>query len=148
MSEERSDTSRSVEQPDSDDLKLINGIGIAVEDRLHDHGIYTFAQLVALSPADIAAAVVGLAGLSAERIIKQNWIGQARKLASKSISSKIQEEVEAPAEQLVPPVVAPPRLKEDQVHPLVVAMTEPIGVPRLSQIEMVLVSAHTPQNFF
>jgi hypothetical protein len=160
MSEERSDTSRSVEQPDRDDLKLINGIGKAVEDRLHDHGIYTFAQLVALSPADIAAAVAGLAGLSAERIMKQDWIGQARKLASKSVLSEAQEGVEAPIEhsptpsdEITPAVAelelaAPAAEVTEPVPPPVVAITELIGVPRLSQIEMVLVSAHTPQNFF
>jgi hypothetical protein len=160
MSEERSDTLRSVEQPDSDDLKLINGIGKAVEDRLHDHGIYTFAQLVAVSPADIAAAVAGLAGLTAERIIKQDWIGQARKLASKSVLSDAQEGVEAPIEhsprpsdEITPAVAelelaAPTAEVTEPVPPPVVAITELIGVPRLSQIEMVLVSAHTPQNFF
>jgi hypothetical protein len=162
MSEERSDTLRSVEQPDSDDLKLINGIGKAVEDRLHDHSIYTFAQLVAASPADIAAAVAGLAGLSAERIIKQDWIGQARKLASKSVLSEAQEGVEAPMEHshsptpsdeitravAEPGLAAPADEVTEPVPPPVVAITEPIGVPRLSQIEMVLVSAHTPQNFF
>jgi len=148
MSKERSETSRSVEPPASNDLKHINGIGPVVEHRLHGVDIYTYAQLAVLSPADIAAAVDGLAGLSAERIIKQNWIGQARKLASKSISSKTQEEVEAPAELLVPPVVAPPGLKEDQIPPQVVAISEPIGVPRLSRIETVLAGAHTPQNFF
>ncbi len=98
MSKEQSDTSRSVEPPEINDLKLINGIGPAVERRLHGVGIYTYAQLAALSPADIAAAVADLAGLSAERIIKQDWIGQARRLASESISREAQAEIETPAE--------------------------------------------------
>jgi hypothetical protein len=128
MSKKRSDTSRDVEPPEIDDLKLINGIGPAVERRLHGVGIYTFAQLAALSPADIAAAVADLAGLSAERIIKQDWIGQARKLASEPISSEAQEEVEAPAEPVVPPVIsqveltAPAAEKTESVSPVV---TEP-----------------------
>src|SRR5258708_5358151 len=165
MSKKRSDSSRSVEPPEIDDLKLINGIGPAVERRLHGVGIYTYAQLAALSPADIAAAVADLAGLSAERIIKQDWIGQARKLVSASISSEAQEEVETPAELMVPPVVsevelaapaaevtepippvvAPPGAKETQFTPPVVAMT---GVLRLRQIETIPAGAHTPQNFF
>jgi hypothetical protein len=66
----------------ADDFRLINGIGPAVESRLHSAGILTFAQLAALSPDDIAALVVGLTGLSAERIVKQDWIGQARELAA------------------------------------------------------------------
>ena len=128
MSKKRSDTSRSVEPPEIDDLKLINGIGPAVERRLHGVGIYTYAQLAALSPADIAAAVADLAGLSAERIIKQDWIGQARKLVSASISSEAQEEVESPAELMVPPVVsefelAPPAAEKTESVPPVV--TEP-----------------------
>jgi hypothetical protein len=162
MSKKRSDTSRGEGPPEIDDLKLINGIGPAVEDRLHDHGIYTFAQLVALSPADIAAAVAGLAGLSAERIIKQDWIGQARKLASKSVSSEAKERVEAsiehshsptPSDEITPAVAelelaAPAAEVTEPVPPPVVAITEPIGVPRLSQIETVLTGAHTPKNFF
>jgi hypothetical protein len=168
MFEERSDTSRSVEQPDSDDLKLINGIGIAVEDRLHDHSIYTFAQLVAASPADIAAAVAGLAGLSAERIMKQDWIGQARKLASKPVSSEAQEGVEALAEvevppavaelelaapaaevtEPVPPIVAPPGPKEDQISSPTAAIAEPIGALRLIQLETIPTGSRTSQNCY
>jgi predicted flap endonuclease-1-like 5' DNA nuclease len=84
MARRSSSTSMAVKPPNTDDLKLINGIGPGVESRLHGVGIYTFAQLAALSPADIAASVSGLAGLTTERIIKQDWIGQARKLASES----------------------------------------------------------------
>src|SRR5438876_1103452 len=88
MSHERSDTSSSDGPARADDLKLINGIGPADEKRLNDVGIFTFAQLAALSPADIAAAVTGISGLTAERIIKQDWIGQARKLARQSTVSE------------------------------------------------------------
>ncbi|MGH2493866.1 MAG: helix-hairpin-helix domain-containing protein [Ktedonobacteraceae bacterium] len=71
-----------------DDLQLINGIGPAIVKKLHGVGINTFAQLAALSPADIAAAIAD----SAERIIKQDWIGQAHKLAA----NKAQPGVETP----------------------------------------------------
>lgn len=98
MVRKRSPTDRAAESPRIDDLKLINGIGPAVEKRLNGVSIFTFAQLAALSPADIAAAVAGLAGLSAERIIKQDWIGQARKLATESVASEAQKDVEAPVE--------------------------------------------------
>lgn len=81
MARKDSHTSRALEPPETDDLKLIHDISPAVERRLHSTGIYTFAQLAALFPADIAASVAGLSGLTAERIIKQDWIGQARKLA-------------------------------------------------------------------
>ena len=105
MTNERSGTSSSDRPPRADDLKLINGIGPAVEKRLHSVGIFTFAQLAALSPADIAAAVAGISGLTSERIIKQDWIGQAHTLTSKSISSEAQEEAEVPAELVVPSIV-------------------------------------------
>ena len=121
MSNKHPPRSRPLESPEFDDLKLINGIGPAVERRLHGVGIYTYAQLAALSPADIAAAVADLAGLSAERIIKQDWISQARKLASESISSEAQEEVEAPAELVVPPVVSQVELAASAAE-----VTEPV----------------------
>jgi Helix-hairpin-helix domain len=121
MSNKHPPRSRPLEPPEFDDLKLINGIGPAVERRLHGVGIYTYAQLAALSPADIAAAVADLAGLSAERIIKQDWISQARKLASESISSEAQEEVEAPAELVAPPVVTKPELTAPAAE-----VTEPV----------------------
>jgi hypothetical protein len=129
MSKKRSDTSRGEESSDFDDLKLINGIGPAVERRLHGIGTYTYAQLAALSPADIAAAVAGIGGLTSERIIKQDWIGQAYKLASESISSKAQEEVEVPAEPVVPPIVSQVELaaqtdKKNESVPPVVAEPE------------------------
>lgn len=91
MVKKQAATSRSVEPSETDNLKLINGIGPAVEHRLHGIGIYTFAQLAALSPADIAAAIAGLSGLTAKRIAKQDWIGQASRLAASSKSTEKQE---------------------------------------------------------
>lgn len=89
---------RSAESPRIDDLKLINGIGPAVEKRLNAIGIFTFAQLAALSPADVAAALADLIGLSSEHIIKQDWIGKAHKLAEESTSSEAQKDFEPVAE--------------------------------------------------
>jgi predicted flap endonuclease-1-like 5' DNA nuclease len=66
-------------------LTLIKGIGPEIKTRLHNAGILTFAQLSASSPEKIAAVV---AGLSAKRIAKENWIGQARKLASRQKPAK------------------------------------------------------------
>ena len=97
MTSKRSPTNRDSEPPRIDDLKLINGIGPVVEKRLNSVGIVGYAQLAYLSPADIAAAVADLAGLSAERIIKQDWIGQARKLAAVSTSNEAQKHLEPAA---------------------------------------------------
>jgi len=129
MSKKRSEISRNEEPPEIDDLKLIIGIGPVVERRLHGVGIYTYAQLAALSPADIAAAAIGISGLTSERIIKQDWVGQARKLASGSISSEAQEEVEVPAELVVSSNVsqvelAAPAAEKAECGPPVVAEPE------------------------
>jgi predicted flap endonuclease-1-like 5' DNA nuclease len=61
-----------------DDLKQIHGIGPTAERRLSEAGIRTLAQLALASPEAIAARA---AGLSAQRIAKENWIGQARQLS-------------------------------------------------------------------
>jgi predicted flap endonuclease-1-like 5' DNA nuclease len=101
MDSKRPPTNRAAEPQRIDDLKLINGIGPAVEKRLNDVGIVAFAQLAALSPADIAAVVADLAGLSAERIIKQDWLGQARELAAESTSNEAQKQLETATESSV-----------------------------------------------
>src|SRR5450759_4711611 len=84
MSNEDSPTSKTSAPSEADDFKLIKGIGHNMESRLHNAGILTYAQLAALSPADIATFVSDRVGITVERINKQNWIGQARELASGS----------------------------------------------------------------
>ncbi len=68
----------------ADNLKLINGIGPAIERHLHEGGILTFAKLATVRLAELA----DLVGLSVERIDELDWIGQARKLALESTSSE------------------------------------------------------------
>ncbi len=66
MTKKDSHASRALEPPETGDLKVIHGISPAVEGRLQGVGIYTFAQLAALSPADIAAIeLTPSAGLTA-----------------------------------------------------------------------------------
>lgn len=69
----------------ADDFRLIKGIGPAIANRLHDAGILTFTHLASLSPGKLAAKVNGL---SAKHIARQNWTGQARKLAHKKSQPK------------------------------------------------------------
>ena len=154
MARKGSATSRSVELPDADDLKLINGIGPAVESRLRGVGIKKFAQLAALSPADIAASVSDLTGLTTERIIKQDWIGQAHRLAASSKSTEIQE-----AEELEPvPPVAPepepidltitsPSTKEAEITPLAASIIGFGGVVRILKMEVASATDDVLQNF-
>jgi hypothetical protein len=64
-----------------DDFQQIQGIGAAIDGRLHDAGILTYQDLAALTPEQIAASLAGLAGLSPARIASQDWAGQAGRLA-------------------------------------------------------------------
>lgn len=112
MAKKRIQPSRAIEPPHIDTIQLIDGIGPAIEKRLHSIGIYTFAQLAALSPADIAASVADIAGLTTERIIKQDWIGQARRLASELQTASKQAEVAGQDEE---PLVPDARVVEETV---------------------------------
>lgn len=62
-----------------DDLKLIRGIGPALEQRLHAHGVTSFRQLADLDPAGIAELEACLGGF-AGRIRRDDWIAQAAEL--------------------------------------------------------------------
>lgn len=63
----------------ADDLKKIEGIGPKLEQVLNARGIRRFADLTALDAAELEAldAAIGLDG----RAIRDDWAGQARKLA-------------------------------------------------------------------
>jgi hypothetical protein len=138
MVRKRSPTNKDTQLPRIDDLKLINGIGQGVEKRLNGIGIFTFAQLAALSPADLAAAVAGLAGLSTERIIKQDWIGQASRLATGSLAS----DVEAPIEplklkeqaQIDAPLVEPEQTLETAIEEVSSKAPKEVEVPALNEL--------------
>ncbi|MDY7078659.1 MAG: hypothetical protein SXV54_17230 [Chloroflexota bacterium] len=65
-------------------FERIVGIGPITERRLHDADILTFAQLGAMSPADIYAVVEGISGISIEIIAEKDWSGQALKMVSES----------------------------------------------------------------
>lgn len=62
-----------------DDLKALAGIGPKLEKTLNGLGIWTYAQIAALGPAEIAWLddKLGFAG----RIARDDWTGQAGRLA-------------------------------------------------------------------
>ncbi|MDX2039655.1 MAG: hypothetical protein SF097_00315 [Acidobacteriota bacterium] len=66
--------------PAADDFKLINSISGKMESRLQRAGITSYAELAELAPSEIAGKLGNPAGLL-ERIIRENWSGQARELA-------------------------------------------------------------------
>ena len=62
-----------------DDLKKLSGVGPALEKKLHDAGVTSFAQIAAWGPEDIAAFDEKLSFKG--RIERENWIEQAKELA-------------------------------------------------------------------
>ena len=72
-----------------DDFKRIKGIGQKVELRLHTAGIQTYAQLLELSAQELATQLGTKFHIGAERIEKEDWLGQARELAAQSSSSSM-----------------------------------------------------------
>ena len=63
-----------------DDLKLISGVGPALEKKLHAAGVTSFAQIAGWSEDDVARMddVLSFKG----RITRDDWIGQATTLAA------------------------------------------------------------------
>jgi predicted flap endonuclease-1-like 5' DNA nuclease len=63
-----------------DDLKLINGVGRAIEAKLHAVGIYHFDQIAAMSNEELEwiSTHVGFPG----RAIRENWAGESKILGA------------------------------------------------------------------
>lgn len=68
-----------------DDLKLIKGVGPAIEKTLHELGIYRFNQIAEMSEYDIDRVAQQLRGFRS-RIYREDWIGQARTLQFQKIT--------------------------------------------------------------
>jgi predicted flap endonuclease-1-like 5' DNA nuclease len=68
----------------ANNLTLIDGLGLWVEERLNTLDIYTFDQISKLSHADIET-ITEVFELIPGRIEKDNWVGQARELAKKYV---------------------------------------------------------------
>lgn len=62
-----------------DDLKRLSGVGPALEKKLHEAGVTTFAQVAAWTEADVAAMDEKLSFKG--RIGREGWIEQAKELA-------------------------------------------------------------------
>lgn len=63
----------------ADDLKALSGVGPALEKKLHENGVTTFAQVAAWTEADVADMDEKLSFKG--RITREGWIDQAKKLA-------------------------------------------------------------------
>jgi large subunit ribosomal protein L21 len=64
-----------------DDLKLLSGVGPALEKKLHEAGVTSFAQIAAWTDADVEDFGEKLSFKG--RIEREGWIEQAKELASK-----------------------------------------------------------------
>ena len=62
-----------------DDLKQLSGVGPALEKKLHEAGVTTFAQIAAWTEEDVAAMDEKLSFKG--RIEREGWIEQAKELA-------------------------------------------------------------------
>ena len=71
---------------DKDPLTEIDGIGPAYEKALNAMGIYTFADLAAQNPDDLAANLKSVR-LTAARIKRDQWIEQAAALANEPVTT-------------------------------------------------------------
>jgi len=68
-----------------DDLQRISGIGPGIEKTLHELGIFHFRQIAAFTPENVVWVNQHLRFRG--RIERENWIGQARRLAAESQGS-------------------------------------------------------------
>ena len=66
----------------ADDLKKISGVGPVLEKKLNALGITTYAQVAAFTPEDIAKVDDALSFKG--RIDRDDWLGQAKKLADEA----------------------------------------------------------------
>lgn len=65
-----------------DDLTVIDGIGPKLAERLNIAGVSTFVALAAWQPADVERFETTLPPVQRGRLEREDWIGQARILAS------------------------------------------------------------------
>jgi len=72
---------KRVNATDKDNLKLIDGIGPFIENKLNDIGIYSYEQ-IAQFDTDLIEHVTNAIQFFPGRIERDDWVGQARKLMS------------------------------------------------------------------
>ena len=72
----------------ANNLTLIKGIGLWIEERLNVLDIYTFEQISKFTPEDVKN-ISEILEISADRINRDNWIGQARGLVKKQLKAEM-----------------------------------------------------------
>lgn len=84
MARKQSRVLNTVRPIKAEDFRLIKGVGPVLAERLYSAGVCTYDGLAFLSPSKLAE----ITGMSAKQISKQDWCGQALKLAAKKTYSK------------------------------------------------------------
>ncbi len=69
---------------EANNLTLINGIGLWIEERLNTLDIYTFEQIKRFNDQDVKT-ITEILRISEGRIERENWIGQAKALAKSEL---------------------------------------------------------------
>lgn len=70
-----------------DNLKLIKGVGPAIEKTLNEMGIWRFNQIASMSEYEIDRVAQRLKGFRS-RVYREDWIGQARELQEQTASGQ------------------------------------------------------------
>jgi large subunit ribosomal protein L20 len=68
-----------------DDLKEISGVGPVLEKMLHELNVKTFDQIAAFDADDVAMVTAALTRFK-DRVVRDDWVGQARALAEQHSS--------------------------------------------------------------
>jgi hypothetical protein len=72
---------------EGDDFTRISGIGKALDRRLHQAGVNTYADLAGLNPEEIAALLAEPVAVRPGRIGDEDWTGQAARLAEEAATA-------------------------------------------------------------
>jgi len=72
-----------------DDLQVVKGIGPVMERKLNDFGVYSYEQLGRLQKKDVEALATTL-GSFPDRIDRDKWVSQSKKLFKKKYGQKIE----------------------------------------------------------
>lgn len=67
-----------------DDLTKVVGIGPAVEQHLRKAGIVSYGQLGRMKPKKVASLLKDMKGFTEKRIVDEDWLGQAQRLAEQA----------------------------------------------------------------
>ena len=79
--EKKAEAPKAAAAAGADDLKLLSGVGPALEKKLLEAGVTSFAQIAAWTDADVEEFGEKLSFKG--RIEREGWIEQAKELASK-----------------------------------------------------------------